>query len=306
MDLFDTRSASPMLIAEQMNAFDNSDFIYELKLDGFRCLAYIEKDMVDLRNKRNIQVLWRFPELKDIYKNVRKRCILDGEIAVLVNGVPDFYRLQKRTLLTDRFKIDMEASRYPACFVAFDCIYQEDQELLWNPLMERKMHLSGLVAENSRIAVSRYVEGMGKTLYQAAEEKELEGVVAKRKDSLYFMGKRTKDWIKFKRMADEEFVVAGYVQKGPHTFSLVIAKYREDILIYRGHITSGVTTEAVSRLEITGRNPFHMLPTGNEHVVWVVPDHVCVVKYMPNSKNSLRQPVFKGFRDDILPGEVQM
>ncbi|MDY3919980.1 MAG: hypothetical protein SOZ59_13445 [Candidatus Limivivens sp.] len=110
-----------------------------------------------------MQVLWRFPELKENYKNVTKRCILDGEIAVLVNGVPDFYRLQKRTLLTDRFKIDMEASRYPACFVAFDCIYQENQELLWNPLMERKMHLSDLVAENSRIAVSRYVEGMGKT-----------------------------------------------------------------------------------------------------------------------------------------------
>lgn len=69
---------------------------------------------------------------------------------------------------------------------------------------------------------------------------------------------------------------------------------------------TGVTKEAVSVLKITEKNPFHMLPTGNEHVVWVVPDHVCVVEYMPNSKNSLRQPVFKGFRGDIWPEEVQL
>ena len=78
--------------------------------------------------------------------------------------------------------------------------------------------------ENDRIAVSRYIEKEGMMFYQAAEARELEGVVAKRKESLYFMGKRTKDWVKFKRMTDEEFIVAGYIQKGQHTFSLVLAK----------------------------------------------------------------------------------
>ena len=71
-----------------------------------------------------------------------------------------------------------------------------------------------MITENDRIAVSRYIEKEGMALYQAAEARELEGVVAKRKESLYFMGKRTKDWVKFKRMADEEFIVAGYIQKG--------------------------------------------------------------------------------------------
>lgn len=101
---------------------------------GFRCLAYVDHEMVDFRNKRNMQMLPKFPELKGIGKNVKGRCILDGEIVVLVNGVPDFYRLQKRTLLTDRFKIEMESRRYPASFVAFDCLYYEDKELLWTPL----------------------------------------------------------------------------------------------------------------------------------------------------------------------------
>ena len=234
------------------------------------------------------------------------KCILDGEIVVLAGGVPDFYRLQKRTMLTDRFKIEMEAKRFPASFVAFDCIYQKNQELVFQSLMERKHKLSTMVTENDRIAVSRYIEKEGLALYRAAETRELEGVVAKRKESLYLMGKRTKDWVKFKRMADEDFIVAGYIPKGGHTFSLVLAKYRLGSLVYKGHVTSGVTKDTVARLEETGRNPFRMLPTGNENAVWVEPGLVCVVEYMPNTLQSFRQPVFKGFRDDISPEEVQV
>lgn len=306
MELYENRSASPMLIAQQMEAFDDPDWIYELKMDGFRCLAYIDKDTVDFRNKRNMQMLSKFPELAEIYKNVNGKCILDGEIVVLAGGVPDFYRLQKRTMLTDRFKIEMEAKRFPASFVAFDCIYQKNQELVFQSLMERKHKLSTMVTENDRIAVSRYIEKEGLALYRAAETRELEGVVAKRKESLYLMGKRTKDWVKFKRMADEDFIVTGYIPKGGHTFSLVLAKYRLGSLVYKGHVTSGVTKDTVARLEETGRNPFRMLPTGNENAVWVEPGLVCVVEYMPNTLQSLRQPVFKGFRDDISPEEVQV
>ena len=306
MELYENRGASPMLIAHQMEAFDDPDWIYELKMDGFRCLAYIDKDNVDFRNKRNMQMLPKFPELAEVYKNVNEKCILDGEIVVLAGGVPDFYRLQKRTMLTDRFKIEMEAERFPASFVAFDCIYQRNQELVFQSLMERKHKLSTMVTENDRIAVSRYIEKEGTALYQAAEARELEGVVSKRKKSLYFMGKRTKDWVKFKRMADEEFIVAGYIQKGERTFSLVLAKYRPGSLVYKGHVTSGVTKDTVAQLEETGRNPFRMLPTGNERTVWVEPSQVCVVEYMPNTLHSLRQPVFKGFRDDILPEDVQV
>ena len=305
MELYENRSASPMLISQQMKAFDDPDWIYELKMDGFRCLAYVDKNAVDFRNKRNMQMLPKFPELAGIYKHVNDKCILDGEIVVLAGGVPDFYRLQKRTMLTDRFKIQMEAERFPASFVAFDCIYQGNQELVFQSLMERKHMLSTMVTEKDRIAVSRYIEKEGTALYQAAEARKLEGVVAKRKESLYFMGKRTKDWVKFKRMADEEFIVAGYIQKGERTFSLVLAKYRLGSLVYKGHVTSGVTKDTVVQLEETGRNPFRMLPTGNENAVWVEPSQVCVVEYMPNTLQSLRQPVFKGFRDDISPEEVQ-
>ncbi len=184
MDLFDSHSASPMLVASQMDAFDDPDYIYELKMDGFRCLSYMDQNSIDLRNKRNMKMLSKFQELKEIYKNVRNRCILDGEVAVLVDGVPDFYRLQKRTLSTDRFKIELEASRYPASYVAFECIYEGNKELIWEPLLERKAFLSRLVTESPRMAVSRYIEKQGVALYQAAEARKLEGVVAKRKNSI--------------------------------------------------------------------------------------------------------------------------
>ena len=306
MDMFENRGASPMLIAEQMQAFDEPNWIYELKLDGFRCLAYVDKDMVDLRNKRNMRMLPKFPELKDIWRNVKGRCILDGEIVVLVNSVPDFYRLQKRTLLTDKFKIDMEGHRYPAAFVAFDCIYVEGTELIWTPLMERKQKLSDMIVESPRLAVSRYVKQNRIALYQAAEQSKLEGVVEKRMDSSYLMGKRSKDWIKFKRMADENFVVAGYIPKGKYIYSLVIAKYKGDMLVYKGHVTAGVTSEVVEILEVTKQNPFNMVPMMKEDVMWIKPNRVCIIEYMPNLNQALRQPVFKGLRGDVVAEDVQV
>ena len=125
-----------------------------------------------------------------------------------------------------------------------------------------------------------------------------------RKDSIYYMGKRSSDWIKCKRMADEEFIVAGYLQKGKHIFSLILAKYMESYLICKGHVTAGVTRDIIEELTITNRSPFHILPDGYEKAVWVETDHVCVVEYMPNIKNSLRQPVFEGFRQNVLPEDV--
>ena len=111
-----------MLIAAQEEAFDDANWIYELKLDGIRALAYLDSGMADFRNKRNLKLNSRFPELEQVYKQVSGKCILDGEIVVLKNGVPDFYALQKRTLLTDKFRIELESARFPAAFVAFDCL----------------------------------------------------------------------------------------------------------------------------------------------------------------------------------------
>ena len=95
MGLFEERAASPMLIARQDEAFDHPDWIYELKMDGFRCLAYMDNTGVDFRNKRNMQMASRFPELSEIYRNVSGKCILDGEIVVLKRAYRIFMRYRK-------------------------------------------------------------------------------------------------------------------------------------------------------------------------------------------------------------------
>ena len=306
MDLFEEKSVSPMLISQMQEPFNDDKWIYELKLDGCRCIGYFDQSASCLRNKRNMELLPKFPELKDLHRSVSERTVLDGELVVLQNGVPDFFELQRRTLLTDRFKIEMAAARHPASFVAYDCLYEGSRSIMDQPLLERKESLLSSVRENGLIAISRFIPTDGIGLFHAADEKELEGVVAKRAASLYYPGKRTKDWIKFKRMADEEFVVCGYIRKNSRTFSIILGKYHNGAYIYKGHVTLGVTKAAISQLTESGTMPFTAIPAGagNENAVWVHPDQVCTVEYMPNTKNSLRQAVFKGFRTDMVPEDI--
>lgn len=296
MDIFQDKNISPMLIAQMQEAFDDPEWIYELKLDGLRCIAYLEKDKVTLRNKRNMELLPRFIELKDIYKQATDRCILDGELIVPVNGVPDFYELQKRTMLTSKTRIGLEAARLPASFVAFDCLQAGDKVLLDVPLIERKQILEKLVQENDRMAISRYIPEKGIGLFQLTREKELEGVVAKKNSSLYFQGKRTKDWVKFKRMADKDFLICGYVPG--KTISLILGEYRNGELVYAGTVSWGVRREIINALS-KGNCSFRENVKPDRNIVWCKPEKTCIVEYMPNTLDALRQPVFKGIRDDV-------
>lgn len=294
-DLFIEKNIAPMLISRMQPPFDDPDWIYELKLDGCRCVAYLEKDKVVLRNKRNMDLLPRFPELNEIYRQAVKPCILDGELVVLVNGVPEFYELQKRTLMTKPSKIEMSALRLPASFVAYDCLQAEKRVLYDMPLMERKKILQGLISENERIAVSRYLPEQGTKLFQMTVEKKLEGVVAKRGDSLYYPGKRTKDWIKFKRMADREFIICGYVPG--EVPGVILGEYKGKKLTYAGGVSLGVRKDILKLLK-SGDCPFSEPPVLQKEVVWCRPKLWCTVEYMPNSKDALRQPVFKGIREE--------
>lgn len=306
MSLYDEKCLLPMLIAQMKDPFNDGQWIYELKLDGCRCIGYFGEGCTCLRNKRNMELLPKFPELKKLHHFVTEKTVLDGELVVLRGGIPDFYELQRRTLLTDRFKIELAAARHPASFVAYDCLCIDGCNIMDRPLIERKEALQTSVRESGLIAISRYIHTDGIGLFQAADDKELEGVVAKRAGSLYYPGRRTKDWIKFKRMADEEFVVCGYIRKSSRTFSIVLGKYHNGTYLYKGHVTLGVTREAVGQLRENGIIPFTAIPAGagNEAAVWVHPDKVCTVEYMPNAKNSLRQAVFKGFRTDMVPEDI--
>ncbi|MBZ9686949.1 DNA ligase [Clostridium estertheticum] len=305
MDLFDSKNIKPMLIGEMQEAFDSNDYIYELKLDGERCIAYLDKNSTELRNKRNIKMLVKVPELSNIHKQVKHRCILDGELIVTKDGKPDFFEIQRRSLMSNTFKIQLAAAKLPASFTAFDILYYDDHAVKDLPLMQRRKLLEKNIKENNRISISRYIEDRGIEFYELAKQNELEGIVAKRKDSKYYLDKRTKDWIKIKNLKDDDFVVCGYILKGGGIVSVILGQYSSKELVYKGHVTLGISTGDFQLIKSTpeiNTHPFNDFPSGNDNAVWIEPSLVCVVKYMMKTANgSLRQPVFKGLRDDKTP-----
>lgn len=305
-DLFVEKAIKPMLIGAESGPFDDEAYIYELKVDGERCVAYLDPaGGTDLRNRRNMKMLPKVLELSGLHQNVKRRCILDGELAVITDGKPDFFAIQRRSLMTNTLKIQLAAQQHPACFVAFDLLYLDDHPTTDLPLMERKALLQEVVeGETASFAVSRYVEQHGAAFYELAKAQNLEGVVAKRRESRYYFDKRTKDWIKIKFLQDDDYVVCGYIRKDNHMTSLVLGQYREGRLVYKGHVTLGVGGESfhkIRALPTTAAPPF-AIPPGNENAVWVKPTLVCTVQYMMKTETGgLRQPVFKGLRLDKAP-----
>ncbi len=306
-DIWETKNIKPMLIGTEGEPFDSDEYIYELKLDGERCIAYLDNEKTVLKNKRNVIMLPKVPELAEIHKNVNVRCILDGELAVIKDGKPNFFEIQKRSMMSNPIKIEMAAKKYPACFTAFDILYYEDRQVTDLPLTERKELLQKAVkSEDSKFAVSRYIEKNGTAFYNIAKQQELEGIVAKRKDSKYYLDRRTKDWIKIKYLKDDDFIVLGYVPKENNMNSIILGQYKKNQLIYKGHVTLGVGGEPFRKIKSLDETscPFSEVPKGNENAVWVKSELVCTVKYMMKTDNGgMRQPVFKGLRDDKSPKE---
>lgn len=308
MIYFETKNVKPMLIGQEGNPFDDDRYIYELKWDGERCIAYLDPSgKTELRNKRNEKMLLKVPELKELWRQAREKCILDGELMVLKNGRPDFFEIQRRSLTTNTFKIELASKQFPATFVAFDILYYKDRDVTALPLWDRKVLLQKAFSESERLVLSRYVEGNGTAFYQMAEQQELEGIVAKRKDSLYIQDKRTKEWIKIKRMLDDDFIICGYIRKQNNMISLVLGKYKEHVIVYEGHVTMGVGSDTLEQLlKLPSGYPPAGTPVGhgNEEAVWVQPKLVGVVKYMPRVGSDERhQSVFKGLRYDKRPEE---
>lgn len=311
-DLFDEKHISPMLIADNVEPFADENYLYELKWDGERCIAYLDpKGDTDLRNKRQVVMNSKVPELTDIHLQAKKRCILDGELLCLVDGKPNFEAIQRRSLMSNRFRIELAAKQHPATYVAFDCLYYDGKDLTMQPLHERKRYLQKAIHENDRIAISRpFDHAQAMALFLLAKKQGLEGIVAKKKDSLYFQGKHTQTWLKMKNLMDDDFVVCGWIPKDNHMTSIILGQYDGGQLIYKGHVTLGVGGEPFAKIKAQPRvlrAPFSdPVPSGNEDARWLEPVLVCAVTFMHRTKSGgMRQPVFKGLRDDKIPLECK-
>ena len=200
---------------------------------------------------------------------------------------------------------NFSASKYPASFTAFDILYYDGRQITDLPLMERKKLLKKAVNENSKISVSRYIENDGKAFYKLAEKNDLEGIVAKRKDSKYYIGKRTKDWIKIKNLKDDDYIICGYIKRENGVASLILGQYSDKKIEYKGHVIIGLLSEDFGRIENTEKTEKPaFLAMDNDNFIWIKSALTCTVEYMKKTKSGgLRQPVFKGLRDDKAPEE---
>lgn len=308
MDIFDKKGIKPMLISERVEPYDDDDSIFEFKIDGNRAISYNDNTESDFRNKRDIKITHRFPELQDIFKNCRCKCILDGEINVLVDGKPDFYEVQRRSTMTDPFKIELASSRYPANFVAFDIVYYKDKSVIDLPLIERKRLLSDVVSECKTITVSKYIDTNGIALFNLAEQHGLEGVVGKKKTSQYWWGRETKEWNKVKVVKDDDYVCVGFFPPNEnHMSTLILAKYdSSNELKILSHVSLGVSLSKILRSGIKVSScPIKDISGFYGGAVWVFP-FVCTVEFMPSDKKGLRQATFKGIREDKAPEECRI
>lgn len=302
-DLFQEKHIDPMLIRDQKEAFNDPDFIFELKLDGLRCIAYLDPQQgTDLRNKRNKALVSLYPELIVIHTCVTKKCILDGELVLFKDGAPDFHSMQKRSVMKDPFKIRIAARQAPVSFVAFDILAIGDEVVMQLPLMKRKELLQQYVVDSERIHISRYIEELGIPFYELVEERNLEGVVAKHKESSYRPGKRSSEWIKIKNTNDNDFIVCGYFYQAKDGLTLLLGQYEKNTLVYRGNVSLGVNNlQFLQDYDVQKIDTPLFDSVRHRDITWLTPTLVCTINYMyKTEKGALRQPVLKGFRDDKM------
>jgi ATP-dependent DNA ligase len=180
--------------------------------------------------------------------------------------------------------------------------YHNGEELAHKPLMERKAILEDAFTDSPKLAKTMHVDTRGGDFLELTKRQGLEGIVAKRKDSLYYFGKTTKDWIKLKNWIDEDFVACGYVPKEGSLVSLVLGQYQSDMLTYQGHVSLGVSKAEITRFQTTLICPFSQVPPGNEQAIWFSPLRTCAVIFMERtSAGGMRQPRLKAFREDKAP-----
>ena len=314
------RTLKPMLAYAVEGVFSSPGWLFEPKLDGFRALAFLQDGNVRLVSRTGKDMTKNFRGVADDLSVLPHReMILDGEIVALgEDGLPDFVLLQNNAGM---YKVpgaeNASAKSAPIAYYPFDILYLDGRDLRQAPLHQRKHALRLAVSPSERIRSVEFVEGEGEAFFRVAEQLGLEGIVAKRRDSRYNAGERSRDWLKIKQVLAQEFVIAGYTTgegERSETFgAIVLGYYDGGTFTYAGRAGSGFTQQTLrstlSALEPlqTDACPFSAMPADLEslQVTWVQPERVAQVKFSQwTGENVLRAPVFLGLRDDVQPRAV--
>ncbi|MDQ3147134.1 MAG: non-homologous end-joining DNA ligase [Actinomycetota bacterium] len=295
------------------------DWSFELKWDGIRAVALWDgaRLRLETRNLRDVTVA--YPELTSMGAAFGRRAVvLDGEVVALDDrGVPDFGRLQERMHVADPHTAARRAETTPAVYFAFDLLHLEDRSTLDLPWTERRRLLDDLAVRGPSWATPpAFPAGEGDATLAVARDRGLEGVVAKRLDSVYRPGVRSKAWVKTKLLAREEFVIGGWApgegsRDGGIGALLVGLPAGAGRLRYCGAVGTGFTATELVRLaarlgpDVTAQSPF-TVTVPKRDAVFVVPKLVVDIEFRERTTAGiLRQPSYKGERIDKTPDELE-
>lgn len=310
------RGLTPMLLTEVDKPFTSEDWEFELKMDGIRLLAYVERGAVNLVTRNGNDVTYKFPRLVSELGQLPD-CILDGEVVHFTSdGLATFGGLLERFQLQDEREIRRIDNQIKADFCVFDLLFYDQWDLRKCTLADRRRLLMAFGPQKSTIRVLDSFETEGELLYEHATSLGFEGIVGKKLRSTYQDGKRTGDWVKVKASHSDEFLIGGYVPgEGARasTFgALIVGKPTDQGLEFMGMVGSGykdAELESIWRqlepLKID-KKPFSndvVLKTGKPK--WLEPKHWLEAKYAQITRdNRLRFPVFLRMRPD-LDGEAK-
>jgi bifunctional non-homologous end joining protein LigD len=304
----------PMLAEPADAPFGGTGWLFEVKWDGIRAIAYVGEKLSILSRNDN-DITRKFPELAELSR-LASDVVLDGEIIVMKGGRPDFQAVAKRVQASRQADIEREARESPSTYVVFDILEKGGEPLISKPLSERRAALRESLRDGEHIVVSNYVVGEGEVYYEAAAAKGLEGVVAKRLGSPYRPGERSGEWLKVKRVKTVDCVVLGYTRgtgNRADTFgALLLGLYEGNRLTFVGRVGTGFTDKSLREL-LAAFRPLETverqveaadIPEGS---TWLKPGIVAEVGYQNlTDDDRLRAPRFIRLRTDKTPHDCTL
>ena len=300
-----THYIKPMLAKLHEEAFNDADWVYEIKWDGYRAIAEISKKEIKLYSRNGLSFREDYPAVYEELKKIKKDVVLDGEIVALDSeGKPAFQLIQQYA----------QDQSVVLCYYVFDCLYVNGKSIEDRPLLERKQILKQLLPESDVIKYCDHITEKGKAFFAAVKKQGLEGMIAKRADGIYTEGARSNEWLKVKNVIMEEAVIAGYTEpRGGRKYfgALVLGLYKKGKLEYIGHTGTGFDDKTLKAVYAqlqplkTNKSPFSVKVAVNAPVTWVKPKLVCNLKYSEITEDGHRRhPVFMGLRIDKAAKEV--
>jgi bifunctional non-homologous end joining protein LigD len=296
-----------MLAKETSKPFDDKEWLFEIKWDGYRAIAEKTKSKILLYSRNGLNFFSTYPIVVEQLSNITEDVVLDGEIVVINSeGKPDFQLLQHYSENQDK----------PIQYYIFDLLKLNGHDTTQLSLIERKELLEKIIPKNEVIKYSDHILENGTSFFQVSKEKDLEGIMAKKIDSKYYPGKRTNEWLKIKHHKTQEAIIAGYTEpEGARKYfgALILAIKDGDNLKYIGHTGGGFNEQSLKEMYhkmqflIQENSPFNERIKTNSPVTWVKPKLICEVKFSEiTAEGKLRHPIFLHLRVDKNIDEVKL